>query len=110
MFVFDHPANPGKTFALAIQSVGMVSASIYILSQRRKVEWRVLKYALFGSVIATPFGIFVIVPYLADLWVKVLFSILYGSFGLLPVLQLKSIMRSGHAARPASSWPTAFWS
>ena len=37
------PASLGRTFSLAIQSIGMASASIYILTRRRTIEWRILR-------------------------------------------------------------------
>ena len=48
VYVFNQPASLGRTFSLAIQSIGMVSASIYILTRRRTIEWRILRFALLG--------------------------------------------------------------
>lgn len=38
VLVFEHPAKLGRDFSLSIQSVGKVSAVVYILTRRRKVE------------------------------------------------------------------------
>ena len=48
VYVFDHPASLGRDFSLAIQSIGMVSAGIYILTRGRTIEWRILRFALLG--------------------------------------------------------------
>ena len=43
VYLFDHTARLGQQLDLAIRSIGMVSASIYILTHRRRVEWRILR-------------------------------------------------------------------
>lgn len=99
VYVFDHPARLGRDFSLAIQSIGMVSASIYILTRRRKIEWRVLRYALLGSTFATPLGLFGLAPNVGDIWVKLLFSIVYASFGLLHLFRLRGIVANEGLSR-----------
>jgi uncharacterized protein len=107
VYVFDHPASLGRNFSLAIQSIGMVSASIYILTRGRRVEWRILRFALVGAAVAMPLGMSCIAPYVADVWVKILFSVVYASFGLLHLARLGDIVanqgpsRTRFAADPA---------
>jgi uncharacterized membrane protein YfcA len=107
VYVFDHPARLGRDFSLAIQSIGMISASIYILSRGRRVEWRILRYAIVGMVVATPLGMFGVAPYVADAWIKILFSVVYASFGLFHLVRLGTIVankgpsRTRFAADPA---------
>ncbi len=107
VYVFNHPARLGRNFSLAIQSIGMVSASIYIVARRRKIEWRLLRTALPGAAAAMPLGLCSVAPYVADVWVKVLFSIVYASFGLLHIVRLRDIVandgpsRTHFAADPA---------
>ncbi len=92
VYLFDHPARLGRNFSLAIQSIGMVSASFYILTRRRKIEWRILRSALVGSAVAMPLGMSCVAPYVADVWVKILFSVVYASFGLLHMVRLRDIV------------------
>ncbi len=92
VYGLDHPAKLGRDFSLAIQSVGMVSASVYILTRRRKVEWRVLRFALPGAAVAMPLGMSCVAPNVADVTVKVLFSVVYAGFGLLHVARLRDIV------------------
>jgi len=99
VYVFDHPARLGRNFSLAIQSIGMVSASIYILTRRRKVEWRILRFALVGAAVAMPVGMFFVAPFVADVWVKVLFSVVYASFGLLLMVRLREFVANDGPSR-----------
>jgi len=92
VYVFNQPASLGRTFSLAIQSIGMVSASIYILSRGRTIEWRVLRFALLGSAVAMPLGMCWVAPNVADSSVKILFSIVYASFGLLLLVRQQGIV------------------
>lgn len=92
VYVFDHPAKLGRDFSLAIQSIGMVSASIYILTRRCQVEWRILRYALIGAALAMPLGMYGVAPNVGDAWVKLLFSVVYAGFGLLHVFRLRGIV------------------
>lgn len=92
VYVFDHPARLGRNFSLAIQSIGMVSASIYILTRRRRVEWRILRFALIGAAVAMPLGMAGIAPFVSDAWVKILFSVVYASFGLFHLAHMRGIM------------------
>jgi uncharacterized protein len=92
VYVFNQPASLGRTFSLAIQSIGMVSASIYILTRGRTIEWRILRFALLGSAVAMPLGMCWVAPNVADSSVKILFSIVYASFGLLLLVRLQSIV------------------
>lgn len=48
VYLFDNPARLGRDFNLDIQSISMVSASVYILSRGRRLEWRILQPTLVG--------------------------------------------------------------
>jgi uncharacterized membrane protein YfcA len=99
VYVFDHPARLGRDFSLAIQSIGMVSASIYILTRGRRVEWRILRFALPGAATAMPLGMIWLAPNVSDTTVKVLFSVVYASFGLLHLVRLREIVANEGPSR-----------
>jgi uncharacterized protein len=99
VYLFDHPARLGRNFSLAIQSIGMVSASIYILTHRRKVEWRILRFALAGAALGMPLGMTAVAPHVSDLRVKLLFSIVYASFGLLHLARMGEIVANQGPSR-----------
>ncbi len=105
--VFDGPATLGRDFGLSIQSVGMVSASIYLLSRRRPLAWPALVPALWGSSVGTVFGIVAVAPQVSDLTIKLTFSVLWASFGLMTLRRLRELERLAaspcHATR-ARNW------
>lgn len=91
---FDLPASLGRDFSFAVQSIGMVSASIFIFSRRQLLAASMLKGAVFGSLIGLPLGILFVAPLIADLWIKVVFAVVWGSFGLLHLYRIGEI--AGH--------------
>ncbi len=40
VLLFGMPATLGRDFSFAVQSIGMVSAAIFILARRQTVAWR----------------------------------------------------------------------
>ena len=87
----DLPATLGRDFSFAIQAIGMTSASIYILCSRKPLEWPMLKAALPGAALGTPFGILFLAPVVGDLFIKLLFAALWCSFGLLHLRYIDEI-------------------
>ena len=57
VLLFHQPATLGRDFSFAIQSIGMSSASIFILCRRQLLEWNILRWSLLGSLIGTPLGV-----------------------------------------------------
>lgn len=91
---FDFPSSLGRDFGFAIQSVGMVSASAFILVRRQPLEWRMLRPALIGSALGTPLGLLFIAPFVAGSFVKIVFAVLWASFGLVHLAKMKEIIGS----------------
>jgi len=87
----DLPATLGRDFSFAVQSIGMTSASIYILCTRQPVEWPMLRAALLGSLIGTPFGILFVAPLVSETFIKLLFATMWCSFGLLHLRRIREI-------------------
>lgn len=58
VLLFEMPARLGRDFSFAVQSVGMVSAAIFILARRQVLAWSMLKGAMLGAVIGTPLASF----------------------------------------------------
>jgi len=94
VLLFEFPASLGRDFSFAIQSIGMTSASIFILARRQPLAWSMLKGALAGSLVGTPLGIFLIAPLIPDLWIKVVFAVIWASFGVLHLYRIGEI--AGH--------------
>ena len=91
VLLMDLPATLGRDFSLAIQSVGMTSASIYILCRRQELEWPMLRAALPGALIGMPIGILYVAPLASDLFIKLLFAAMWCSFGLLHLRRIREI-------------------
>ena len=92
VLLFDLPGSLGRNFGLAVQSIGMVSASIYILSARRPLDWHLLRPALAGALIGTPVGAAFVAPFVPDLWVKLAFAVVWCSFGILHLVKINELI------------------
>lgn len=93
VLLFGEPATLGRDFSFAIQSIGMTSASIFIICRRQPVEWPMLRWAVLGSIIGTPLGIVFIAPHVPALFIKLLFAVVWCSFGVLHLYRLREITR-----------------
>lgn len=92
VLLFDLPGSLGRNFGLAVQSIGMVSASIYIFSARRPLDWGLLRPALGGALLGTPFGAACVAPFVPDLWVKLTFAVVWCSFGIMHLLKMRELV------------------
>ena len=92
VMLFGLPGSLGRNFGLAVQSGGMLSATIYILSAHRPVHWRLLRSGLLGSLIGTPLGASWVAPYVPDLTVKLLFGVVWASFGIMHLVKLRELI------------------
>jgi uncharacterized membrane protein YfcA len=91
VLLMDLPATLGRDFSFAVQSVGMTSASLYILCTRQPIEWPMLRAALLGSLIGTPLGILFVAPLASETFIKLLFASMWCSFGLLHLRRIREI-------------------
>lgn len=101
VLLLHEPATLGRDFSFAIQSVGMTSASIFILCRRTPLEWTMLKWALVGTAIGTPLGVLFVAPHVSALWIKVTFAVVWASFGVLHLWKLRDIANN-HGVTPAA--------
>lgn len=91
VLLFGLPATMGRDFSFAVQSIGMTSASIFILSRRQPLAWSMLKGSMVGSLLGTPVGIIWFAPLIPGLWVKIVFAVVWCSFGVLHLYRLGEI-------------------
>lgn len=96
--------SPGdaKVFSLAIQSVGMVAASIAILMMRIKVLWSVIGWVSLGGVFGMLIGALLLSPVLAPDIIRMLFTVMAVSLALTLTL-LNSGFRLSNTAMPLIS-------
>jgi len=104
VLAFDMPATLGRDFSFAVQSIGMTSASIFILARRQALAWTLLKGAMLGSLVGTPLGIVFIAPLVPELWIKVLFAVVWASFGVLHLYRLNEFARQTGLTSPGEAW------
>lgn len=76
-----HP-HDAKVFSLAIQSVGMTSASLLIVLLRIPVEWQVIRWATLGGIAGITIGSAVLSPTLSPALTKMLFTVIVTSFAI----------------------------
>jgi len=102
VLLMDEPARLGRAFAFSIQAVGMTSATIYAICAGRRLAWRPLRWAMLGSLIATPIGVGLIAPRLTDQLVSLVFAGAWASFGALVLTRIRTLA-SQHDLAPASA-------
>ena len=88
VLALGEPATLGRSFAFAIQALGMSSAVLYLLATGRPLAWGVLRWALLGSLLATPIGVTWLAPRVPELGVKLVFAVVWASFGVITLLRL----------------------
>lgn len=91
---FDQPAQLGRDFSFCVQAIGMTSASIFILARRQVMAGAMLKGALWGVTLGLPLGIWYVAPFVPGLWIKLVFAVVWGSFGVLHLWRIGEI--AGH--------------
>ena len=92
VLAFGLPATLGRDFSFAIQSVGMTSAAVFILTRRQRLAWSMLAGALTGSLLGLPLGILAVAPQVPTIWVKMVFAVCWAAFGLLHLVRLDDLM------------------
>ena len=83
VLVFGQPASNARNFALIIQGVGMTSAMLFIIGRKVALPVRVLVGSTGGAAVGFGVGTFLIAPHVQGSLVKLLFSCVWMSFGLL---------------------------
>jgi uncharacterized membrane protein YfcA len=91
VLLLGEPAALGRSFAFAIQALGMSSAVLYLLAWGRPLAWSVLRWALLGSLLATPIGVTWLAPRVPELGVKLVYAVVWAGFGLITLLRLREL-------------------
>jgi uncharacterized protein len=92
VLLFDGPASLGRGFSYCIQSVGMVSATLFILCSRRPCMLGVLVWAFAGATVSLPLSLALVAPLFSDTLVKLAFGCIWGGFGLLTLVKLREVL------------------
>jgi uncharacterized protein len=99
VLLFGQEATMGRDFSFAVQSIGMTSASIFILCRRLPVETTMLRWALLGSTVSTPLGILFFAPLVPGLVIKLLFAVVWASFGIMTLYKIREFSAAKGIAR-----------
>ncbi len=87
VLVFGQPPASARNFGFIIQALGMTSALIFIAGRRVPLPWKLLLGSTAGSAVGILIGNYLIGPHLASSLVKLLFSCMWMSFGILTLLK-----------------------
>jgi len=95
--------NPhdAKVFSLAIQSVGMTSASLLIILLRIPVDWSVIRWASLGGIAGIAVSVTVLAPLVSPEITKILFTVIVSSFAI-TLLALNQGIQLRHQCLPVS--------
>ena len=72
-----------KVFSLAIQSIGMSTASLTIIAMRAKVEWRFILWSSIGGIPGIILGSVFFAPVLPPVLIKISFTMIVSSFAVI---------------------------
>lgn len=97
VLLFDQPASLGRNFSFLIQSIGMTSASIFILCRKGPIAWRVLLWAMLGSLLFLPAYSLWLTPLVGDVVVKLVFACVWAAFGVMSLVKLREITTAAGA-------------
>jgi uncharacterized membrane protein YfcA len=93
VLLFGQSPDIGRNFGMAIQALGMTSAMIFILARRTPIQRRMLLWGSVGAAVGLVLGTFGVAPRLSDTVVKLLFSCLWLSFGLVTLAKNRELCR-----------------
>lgn len=108
VLLFGLPATLGRDFSFAVQSIGMTSASLFILARRQPLAWDPLAGAIAGSAVGLPIGILAVAPAVPALAIKVVFAVFWATFGLLHIVRLDEIAVGDAPPPPAGGRSARF--
>ncbi|MBL9076223.1 MAG: sulfite exporter TauE/SafE family protein [Planctomycetes bacterium] len=104
VLLFGESPQLGRDFSFAAQSVGMVSATLFVLARRQPLAWPALRGALAGSTLGVPIGVLLVAPHVSALWIKLVFATLWGSFGVLHLWRIGSIAAQTETVPADAAW------
>jgi uncharacterized membrane protein YfcA len=80
--IFHIPPAVARNFSLAIQSIGMTAASLWILVKRIPVETTYMKWVAIGGVAGMILGTYYVAPIVPPAYAKMMFVSFWLSFGI----------------------------
>jgi uncharacterized membrane protein YfcA len=99
VLMLGEPAALGRQFSFAVQSVGMTSASIFILCSGRALALRLMLWAMASSAIVVPVASVALLPLLSESAIKLAFACVWGAFGFLTLIKAREMRHWHHLPR-----------
>lgn len=78
----DSSLGAARTWAISVQIVGMTSAITFVLCRRLRVDWPMVRGAVFGCLLGTPIGLWLVVPRVPWTWAIVLYCSMWCALGV----------------------------
>lgn len=97
--VLEVDPEDAKVFSLAIQSIGMIAASMTICFTRIKVEWKAIRWGSLGGFLGIFLSLRFFAPLLPSDVIKMSFTMMVASFGI-TLLALNRGTRNYHFSMP----------
>jgi uncharacterized membrane protein YfcA len=107
VLLLGESARLGRDFAFAIQALGMTSATIYIVCARRPLAMRVLRSAMLGALVGTPPAIAWLAPRVDEITARMLFAVVWASFGVMHVAKLSDMCGATGITRTSAGFDRA---
>src|SRR5690606_10581255 len=92
VLLFGEDVSVGRYFSFMVQSVGMSSASIFLLCARRTIAWRLLLVSLATAVVVIPLALWLVVPLVPGAVVKLTFATIWAGFGIMTLVKLRALL------------------
>ncbi|UYV11774.1 MAG: sulfite exporter TauE/SafE family protein [Phycisphaera sp.] len=92
VLLFDEPVSLGRNFSFLIQSVGMTSATIFILCGRLPLAVRPMLWSMAAAVVVVPVASALVVPMLGDGFIKLVFAVIWAGFGIMTLVKLRQLL------------------
>jgi uncharacterized membrane protein YfcA len=83
--------DTARTFALAIQALGMTSAMVFILCRRVRIQTRMLVWTIAGAAAGMLIGTLIIAPRIAPNFIKLTFACMWMSFAILTMVRNREL-------------------
>lgn len=107
VLLFNEPASLGRAFSFCIQSIGMSSATVFLISSRAPIAWRIVLVTMVASAFTIPLTLRYITPHVQDLYVKLLFACIWAAFGVMTLVKVRDFVRAHHSARGSARMDVA---
>ncbi|HHP7245981.1 MAG TPA: sulfite exporter TauE/SafE family protein [Elainellaceae cyanobacterium] len=86
--LMEVPPHEAKVFALAIQSVGMTTATLTLIAMKTEMDWRLIRWTSSGGLIGIAVGVLLLEPLLPPELIRLSFTMMTSSFALVMIYTL----------------------